>query len=499
MSWSKQAALELSINEASFAFLGGKISKIAPQNFKLRTATATIGIRGSHFDGYANATTTEVMGDGATIVSLTTGQKILLDGFSSAFKVVESGNIDSMEAPTEGTFFRSKAKQVFGASYDRELDTLDQQAELQSFTLDSFVDGHLGEFLDTLSYEDQKTARDSVGTEFLELGDNEKAELINSGKFKSDAETYLGVDMTDEEFEMVVKLLEGKYDEVEDAVLMQAVNEFLYKNPGGQPLDEALQEFTGTVFPHTIVITDQQVGIMLPDTFRVMLENDPMTNTGYEGEVFSDYFELSGSGVSGGGMSIPHVMQQFPDFNPDLNDSFVAELPGLEFTDYGHWGVWGATEGSTQPDHIIFGFFATGDPNKMSTSKDFKDFISAGANQQISYSGAAIGMVIGANATQGIVNGTANMTVDFNSGYVMDGSVVLGQHTVNMLPSNLLIDASGVRFNGGTQLNGLGGGNYQGQFYGQGATDFAKEGFGNFQAVDGVGNTAVGSFGVARP
>lgn len=41
------AKSDISIDSAIISFLAGKISKIAPQNYKLRTATATIGIRGS--------------------------------------------------------------------------------------------------------------------------------------------------------------------------------------------------------------------------------------------------------------------------------------------------------------------------------------------------------------------------------------------------------------------------------------------------------------------
>jgi hypothetical protein len=46
-----EAKSDISIENGTFAFLAGKIAKVAPQNYKIQTSTATIGIRGSGGEG----------------------------------------------------------------------------------------------------------------------------------------------------------------------------------------------------------------------------------------------------------------------------------------------------------------------------------------------------------------------------------------------------------------------------------------------------------------
>jgi len=48
---NKKGALVTNVKEGVFRVMGGAISKIAPQNFKTKTPTATIGIRGSMYAG----------------------------------------------------------------------------------------------------------------------------------------------------------------------------------------------------------------------------------------------------------------------------------------------------------------------------------------------------------------------------------------------------------------------------------------------------------------
>jgi len=63
--------------KGSFRVMTGRISKIAPQNFKLITKTALIGIRGTHFFGYIK--------DDEDIIACTKGHIIVssLDGSNS--------------------------------------------------------------------------------------------------------------------------------------------------------------------------------------------------------------------------------------------------------------------------------------------------------------------------------------------------------------------------------------------------------------------------------
>lgn len=73
-----QGALSLSINEGVFRIVGGAIMKIAPENFKVSTPTATIGIRGSSFVAEVTAELTTLVLLGTTGAGITVSNE---DGF----------------------------------------------------------------------------------------------------------------------------------------------------------------------------------------------------------------------------------------------------------------------------------------------------------------------------------------------------------------------------------------------------------------------------------
>lgn len=56
-----QGALSLTVSDGVFRVVGGVIMKIAPENFKVDTPTATIGIRGSSFAGEVSATVATIV------------------------------------------------------------------------------------------------------------------------------------------------------------------------------------------------------------------------------------------------------------------------------------------------------------------------------------------------------------------------------------------------------------------------------------------------------
>ena len=66
-----QGALSLNVNEGVFRIVGGAIMKIAPENFKTTTPTATIGIRGSSFAAEVSAELTTVVLLGTTGAGIT--------------------------------------------------------------------------------------------------------------------------------------------------------------------------------------------------------------------------------------------------------------------------------------------------------------------------------------------------------------------------------------------------------------------------------------------
>ncbi len=66
-----QGAMSLNISEGVFRVVGGIIMKIAPENFRAETPTATIGIRGSSFAAEATANRTRVVLLGTTGAGIT--------------------------------------------------------------------------------------------------------------------------------------------------------------------------------------------------------------------------------------------------------------------------------------------------------------------------------------------------------------------------------------------------------------------------------------------
>ena len=66
-----QGAMSLNISEGVFRVVGGIIMKIAPENFRAETPTATIGIRGSSFAAEATASRTRVVLLGTTGAGIT--------------------------------------------------------------------------------------------------------------------------------------------------------------------------------------------------------------------------------------------------------------------------------------------------------------------------------------------------------------------------------------------------------------------------------------------
>lgn len=67
----KDGALKTQIKEGTFRVMGGALSKAAPQNFKTKTPTATIGIRGSMYAGVVTADFLSVVFQGGAGIEVT--------------------------------------------------------------------------------------------------------------------------------------------------------------------------------------------------------------------------------------------------------------------------------------------------------------------------------------------------------------------------------------------------------------------------------------------
>ena len=126
-----EAGGELTTEGATFVFMSGKISKIAPQNFKVKTATATIGIRGSTIDAsVGSGGEMKLTGGGIFAEPIGGGDMVEFshDGPQVAFEFTEGG-VQEIPVPDEGGFFASKATELFGEDADSITATEDDEEE----------------------------------------------------------------------------------------------------------------------------------------------------------------------------------------------------------------------------------------------------------------------------------------------------------------------------------------------------------------------------------
>ena len=99
---STNPKVDLSVNKGIFKVITGQISKIAPQNFKLHTKSATIGIRGTIFAGeITNESTTVACTQGA--ISVTANNKVV-DVDAGQMTTVSPDGVIAVPKLIENTF-----------------------------------------------------------------------------------------------------------------------------------------------------------------------------------------------------------------------------------------------------------------------------------------------------------------------------------------------------------------------------------------------------------
>lgn len=83
----------VTVRSGVFSFMAGKIAKIAPENYKVETTTATIGIRGSGGHGVvtSDGLTISTVPGHVLVVTTKTGEQYLLDDPSLTLKVDRLG------------------------------------------------------------------------------------------------------------------------------------------------------------------------------------------------------------------------------------------------------------------------------------------------------------------------------------------------------------------------------------------------------------------------
>lgn len=107
---AKKSQAKFSINRGVFRFITGKISKLAPENFTLKTKTAVIGIRGTHAGGFIDEQKSDViylgMGQGLVISDGKNTRELTKEGEGVMFEVgKEPGKVIVWKKPKVDRLF----------------------------------------------------------------------------------------------------------------------------------------------------------------------------------------------------------------------------------------------------------------------------------------------------------------------------------------------------------------------------------------------------------
>lgn len=185
-----EASGELETDGATFVFLSGKMSKVAPQNFKVKTATATIGIRGSTIDASVGADGMQLTGGGIYADPVAGGATLEFDHDNPvAFEITTDG-VEQIPVPPEGGFFASTAQAIFGEEADEITQTQDLEEEEDESLLGATGEEDSGE---EENLSDDSILEPDIASLLLEINQfsydgtsgSEAGDLGYSGKFLS--------------------------------------------------------------------------------------------------------------------------------------------------------------------------------------------------------------------------------------------------------------------------------------------------------------------------
>lgn len=173
----KKASGQLSTDGATFVFLSGKIGKVAPENFKIKTSQATIGIKGSTIDASVTPDSLLLTGGDIYAEPIGGGQTVEFVGAvpEQAFAISSEG-VEAVSLPEEGSFFQETAQEIFGDDAD-------------SITETQIVSEEQDEQEETSSEEDeQEDEQEDESTEDEQGEQTEEAEQEDSQQEQSSQE-----------------------------------------------------------------------------------------------------------------------------------------------------------------------------------------------------------------------------------------------------------------------------------------------------------------------
>ncbi|SCA64331.1 hypothetical protein AB751O23_AH_00090 [Chlamydiales bacterium SCGC AB-751-O23] len=199
-----EAGGELTTEGATFVFVSGKMSKIAPQNFKVKTATATIGIRGSTIDASVGAGGDMQLTGGGIYADPVSGGDTLIfshDGAPVAFEIT-SGGVQSIPVP-DGGFFAVAATKIFGDEAGSITETQEEEEEEESddeTASDNEEEEDDDEEADDSEESDQEEAFEETDTEEDEEEESSLGSTMDDGDDTSEdaisfEEFFLAIDL----------------------------------------------------------------------------------------------------------------------------------------------------------------------------------------------------------------------------------------------------------------------------------------------------------------
>ena len=357
---SKDVSAKFGMFGGAMRAITGKIGKIAPQKFKVKTKTATIGIRGTNFtvvdadDGSTSVYCTY----GAISVSFNGTQDIVKQGF---YLYISSRGEASLKEFSASDLNKMRKKN-FGKSEDKNGKT-DEESELISQDDGQIDTTKEPQTSDIIVRDISDRTQDASQTDDGSCSDHD-----------------------------------GSYD----ALFGYAVGDFLPDTSDYVDIFINNQTFDSQYSYLLLNNLENENGKV--DSWRLFLDSTPISYTSKE------EFEVGFSGVE----AFPGDTSSTTT-NPYIRGGiFTATGDDLIDGDYMSWGSWSAeieyeytdpNGGTAQSSHYINGLWVAGEPTDS--------YIIDGLNGESSYLGIYRAKDMTNNGS--IVNGTASMHVDFGN------------------------------------------------------------------------------------
>lgn len=404
----KSAALVITVPEGFFRIMGGAIAQLSPENFKAKTPTATIGIRGSMFEALVASTQTKTRFLGGRGVYVQN-----YEGLTDLDEVGDSSVSGTYHAPSK------PLKLQVGPGEEQWVNHPLLTGTLQVSSLS-------GNIVDLVDPESTTSGRGSLAVDEIY-----STSVVNVGS---------GVEGTVETVNNVALV------EIGSAVGISDNNTLFSTEIGG--LEVAVNPLNDDVAGTMELNSNSNLG-------SDFITANEMAITGNEQQTITTI-----EGIDGGTQTLQVTAGTFSG-----SGNLGAANTNVTPPEYVSWGPWQLTlledlRGESVERVIANGLWVRGQVTEAATVdrlvNDTRGLIG-------SYNGAAMMWV---NNSE-FFTGTSNLFVNFSNGSV-NGNLNFGQQPTVFLNNGVI---SGNGFSGNISIDGefLNNAGYQGQFYGPGA------------------------------